>query len=144
MAALKQHIEQFPPIEVEIWDRTDPDKRKHHRRIARLIFTNTENRPIYRGNWAHAWAPAARAAGIPKGTGLHCLRHYFATLLIHDGASVKRVQLALGHSNPTITLNTYVGEWPDTGQETNTIVDTALGLVPSVCPRPGSRGQKRR
>jgi hypothetical protein len=28
----------------------------------------------------------------------------------HSGASVKRVQLALGHATPTITLNTYVGE----------------------------------
>ena len=45
-------------------------------------------------------APSARKAGIPKGTGLHFLRHYFATLLIHSDASVKRVQLALGHSTP--------------------------------------------
>lgn len=139
MAALEQHIYRFPPAEVKMWDRTDPDKRKHHLRTARLLFTSTVGRPIYRGNWGSTWAPAARAAGIPKGTGLHCLRHYFATLLIHDGASVKRVQLALGHSNPMITLNTYVGEWPDTDQETSTIVDATLGLVPSMCPQPASR-----
>jgi integrase len=108
MAALAQHIELYPPVEVEIWDRTDPDRRKHHRRIAKLIFTTIEGRPIHRATWAQIWAPAARKAGIPKGTGLHSLRHYFATLLIHSGASVKRVQLALGHSTPTITLNTYV------------------------------------
>ena len=75
-------------------------------------------------------APAARKAGIPKGTGPHSFRHYFATLLIHSGASVKRVQLALGHSTPTITLNTYVGEWPDTDRQTRMIVDSALGHVP--------------
>lgn len=86
------------------------------------------------GTGHSSWAPAARKAGIPKGTGLHSLRHYFATLLIHSGASVKRVQLALGHSTPTITLNTYVGEWPDTDQQTRTIVDSALGHVPRVCP----------
>ena len=68
-------------------------------------------RPIHRSTWALIWAPAARKAAIPKGTGLHSFRHYFATLLIHGGASVKRVQFALGHSTPTITLNTYVGEW---------------------------------
>jgi integrase len=94
------------PVEVEIWDRTDPDRRKHHRRIARLIFTTIDGRPIHRATWAQIWAPAARKAGIPKGTGLHSLRHYFAPRLIHSDASVKRVQLALGHSTPTITLNT--------------------------------------
>jgi len=75
MAALARHIETYPPVEVEIWDRTDPDKRKHHRRIARLIFTTIEGRPIHRSTWALIWAPAARKAGISKGTGLHSLRH---------------------------------------------------------------------
>lgn len=60
------------------------------------------------------------------GFGLHGLRHYFATLLIHNGASVKTVQLALGHSSPMITLNTYAHEWPDALDRTRTLVDTAL------------------
>jgi integrase len=143
LAALARHIETYPPVEVEIWDRTDPDKRKHHRRVARLIFTTIDGRPIHRATWALIWAPAARKAGIPKGTGLHSLRHYFATLLIHSGASVKRVQLALGHSTPTITLNTYVGEWPDTDRQTRSIVDAALGSVPRMCPDTRSRKRMR-
>jgi hypothetical protein len=61
-------------------------------------------------------APAARSVGISKGTGLHSLRHYFPTRLILDGASVKRY--AFGNSSRTITLNTYVGEWPDTDHHT--------------------------
>jgi integrase len=88
--------------------------------LARLVaadLADIDGRPIHRATWAQIWAPAARKAGIAKGTGLHSLRHYFATLLIHSGASVKRVQLALGHSTPTITLNTYVGEWPDTDRQ---------------------------
>jgi hypothetical protein len=73
------------------------------------------------------------AAGFPKGVGLHSLRHYFATRLIHQGASAKRVQLALGRATPAITLNTCVGEWPDTDQETSAIMDAALGQVPRMC-----------
>ncbi|HYT87427.1 MAG TPA: tyrosine-type recombinase/integrase, partial [Gemmataceae bacterium] len=134
IAALARHIELFPPPEVEIWDRTDSDQRKHHRRTARLLFVTFAGRPIYRATWAHLWAPAARRAGIPRGIGLHCLRHYFATLLIHHGAGVKRVQLALGHSTPMITLNTYAGEWPDTDDQARVIVDSVLGNVPCVCP----------
>ena len=37
-------------------------------------------------------------------------------------------------ATPTITLNTYVGEWPDTDQETSAIMDAALGQVPRMCP----------
>jgi integrase len=144
MAALERHLEDYPPVEVEIWDRTDPDKRKHHVRTALLVFTSGWGRPLQRSSWAHVWVPAATAAGFPKGMGLHTLRHYFATRLIHNGASVKRVQLALGHSTPTVTLNTYVGEWPDTDQETSTIMDTALGQVPRMCPPAARRERKAR
>lgn len=70
--------------------------------------------------------------GLPECFGLHGLRHYFATLLIHNGASVKTVQMALGHSSPTITLNTYAHEWPDALDRTRTVVDAALG--PDVEP----------
>ncbi|MET7460399.1 tyrosine-type recombinase/integrase [Nonomuraea sp. NPDC005501] len=90
--------------------------------------------PVHRATWSHIWAPAARAAGLPPRTGLHCLRHYFATVLIHRGASVKTVQLALGHSTPMVTLNTYVGEWPEAQERTRALVDSALGRVPRMCP----------
>ena len=65
--------------------------------------------------------------GLPPGWGFHGLRHYYATLLIHAGASVKTVQLALGHSTPTITLNEYVHEWPDALDRTRSLVDAELG-----------------
>lgn len=65
--------------------------------------------------------------GLPDRWGFHGLRHYFATLLIHAGASVKTVQLALGHSTPTVTLNTYAHEWPDVLDRTRSLVDEALG-----------------
>lgn len=143
ISALKRHVDRYPPVEVEMWDRTDPDKRKHDRRTARLIFTTAAGRPIQRSSWANLWAPAARSAGISKGSGVHTLRHYFATRLIHNGASVKRVQLALRRSSPTITLNTYVGEWPDTDSETRSIIDAALGSVPYMCPVPLPGGKVR-
>jgi site-specific recombinase XerD len=56
---------------------------------------------------------------------------YFATALIHAGASVKTVQLALGHSKPTITLDRYAGLWPEAIDRTRAIIDTALGSRPA-------------
>ncbi|MCZ7418241.1 MULTISPECIES: tyrosine-type recombinase/integrase [unclassified Micromonospora] len=78
-----------------------------------------------------AWPPpgakrqALRAPSLPARWGIHGLRHY-ATVLIHAGASVKTVQLALGHSTPTVTLNTYVHEWPDVLDRTRLLIDGAL------------------
>ncbi|WP_225439940.1 tyrosine-type recombinase/integrase [Amycolatopsis eburnea] len=83
-------------------------------------------RPIHRADWSYIWRPAAKAAGLPEGFGL---RHYFATVLIFGGANVKTVQLAMGHTTPTVTLNTYVGYWPDAVDQTRTLVDSALGCT---------------
>jgi site-specific recombinase XerD len=71
--------------------------------------------------------------GITQGWGLHSLRHFFATSLIHRGASVKTVQLALGHSKPSITLDTYTHEWPDVTERTRTLMEDALrvGVEPT-------------
>lgn len=127
--ALARHMEEFPPRPVEVDD--DTDRRRPRRRDATLLFTNSAARPIHRSPWSRLWSPVAQSVGLPERTGYHSLRHYFATLLIHNGASVKTVQMALGHSSPTITLDTYVGLWPDQIDRTRTLVDHALGVVPA-------------
>lgn len=133
--ALARHLQEWPVEPVEVEDATDP--RRPRRRLAALLFRRPDGRPLQRQNLTGAFGTAARAAGLPVGTGAHALRHYFATLLIFSGANVKTVQMALGHSAPTITLNTYVGLWPDSSTDrTRTLVDGALGerVVPSVYP----------
>lgn len=82
-------------------------------RPADLVFARGDDRPIHRVDWSYIWRPAVEAARLPRGIGLRDLRHYFATVLIFGGANVKTVQLAMGHTTPTVTLNTYVGYWPD-------------------------------
>jgi hypothetical protein len=49
------------------------------------------------------------------------------------------VQLALGHSTPTVTLNTYVHEWPDVLDRTRSLVDNALGGRETAATPAGSR-----
>jgi hypothetical protein len=80
------------------------------------------------------WRRAVRRAGLPVGFGLHGLRHYLRTLLIHNGAAVKTVQLTLGHSSPVITLNAYAHEWPDALDWTRSLVNAELGLRATVTP----------
>ena len=76
--ALAEHIRLFPPQAVEVDDDTDP--RKPVRRMATLLFPNEDGRPVHRSNWSRIFGPAVRSIGLPKGTGLHALRHYFASL----------------------------------------------------------------
>jgi integrase len=59
--------------------------------------------------------------------GLHALRHYYASLLIRHGESVKVVQERLGHASATETLDTYSHLWPDSDDRTRQAVDLVLG-----------------
>lgn len=122
--ALAQHIARFPPQPIDIEDRTDP--RKPVTRAARLLFPDQYGKAMPAREWSDIWRQAVKAAGLPAGYGLRDLRHYFATVLIYGGANVKTVQLAMGHSTPTVTLNTYLGYWPDLMDRTRTLVDDAL------------------
>jgi integrase len=126
--SLARHLELYPPVEQEIDDLTDP--RKPVRRTAKLVFVNDAGTPVRRNHWSRWWVPAVAEAGLPEGFGYHGLRHYFATLLIHSGASVKTVQKALGHSKPSVTLDMYVHDWPDAIDRTRNLVDAALGPAP--------------
>jgi len=109
--ALAAHLAAFPP---------GPDG---------LVFT-LEGRPVTRQDFGRLWRPAAKAAGLPEGTGLHLLRHYYASLLIRYGESVKIVQARLGHATAAETLDTYSHLWPDSDDRTREAVDSQLGADP--------------
>ena len=56
----------------------------------------------------------------------HSLRHYYASLLIRHGESVKTVQARLGHKTAAETLDTYAHLWPDGDDRTREAVDAVL------------------
>ena len=59
---------------------------------------------------------------------LHDLRHTHATLLIQAGISPKVVQQRLGHSDVTITLNTYTHVMPDMAQDAADKLDNIINF----------------
>lgn len=124
---LARHIQRFPPAPIVMMDARDP--RKVAQRESQLLFTSAWGNPVGDGGaWNTPWGKTVKAAELPEGFGLHGLRHYFATSLIHAGRSVKVVQMALGHANPTITLNTYVHEWPGQDERTRDVLEAALTI----------------
>lgn len=99
-----------------------------------LVFTTDTGEAIRRTRFSDVWRPAVVAAGAPTGTGFHALRHYYASLLIRHGESVKVVQARLGHSTAAETLDTYSHLWPDSEDQTRSAVDEVLGAaVSSSC-----------
>jgi integrase len=79
-----------------------------------LVFTMPAGGPLRASKWAERYfKPAAAAAGLPDALRVHDLRHSAASLLIHQGASVKAVQAQLGHKSATVTLDRYGHLWPD-------------------------------
>ncbi|MEV8326553.1 tyrosine-type recombinase/integrase [Kitasatospora sp. NPDC056731] len=120
--ALKAHMERFPAVEITLpWMKVGgPPLTK------RLIFTSLSGSIVWRGmlNEDH-WKPALATAGViptpGKGEsyasarehGMHALRHFFASILLDAGESIKAVSEYLGHADPGLTLRVYAHLMPD-------------------------------
>ena len=68
----------------------------------------------------------AKAAGLPKGVGLHTLRHSTASLLLAAGTHTKVVQEHLGHSSFAITADIYSHVAPQQAREAADRLDDSL------------------
>jgi integrase len=95
-----------------------------------LLFSSGRDGALTREVLGRAWRPAAREAGLGEGEGLHVLRHFYASMLIHGGASVKEVQARLGHATAAETLETYAHLWPNDEDRTRAVVEAMLGPGP--------------
>ena len=74
----------------------------------------------------HRDSSCATLAGLPSSATFHDCRHYYASLLIRHGESVKTVQARLGHASAAETLDTYSHLWPDSEDRTRRAVDEVL------------------
>lgn len=118
---LAAHLAEFPPIEVEIVDKTGP---KPVVRMARFVVLSTEGTPVRRTSYSAAvWRPSVAAVGLADAPTFHDLRHFYASALIAKGASVRQVQERLGHATADETMSTYSHLWPDEDDRTRTIID---------------------
>jgi len=96
----------------------------------RLVFTNTRGLPLRRSTFGDTMRRAVTAGVVPDGTTFHDLRHFYASLLIAHGCSVKAVQKRLGHQSAMETLDTYSHLWPDGDDETRDAIDNAFAASP--------------
>ena len=95
-----------------------------------LLFTGPNGGPMRKTTFSDTWLVVAEPLGIAKGDGFHQLRHFYASLLIHSGQSVKAIQEYLGHQSAVLTLDTYGHLWPQGEDLARGAVDEAfLGLA---------------
>jgi integrase len=71
-----------------------------------LVFTTTRGRPLHGTDVTHAFQAHLAKAGLPRKR-FHDLRHTAASFLLAEGVSPRVVMEILGHSQVSLTLNTY-------------------------------------
>jgi integrase len=57
---------------------------------------------------------------------MHALRHWYASVLLDAGESIRAVSEYLGHSDPGFTLRTYTHLMPNSTERTRAAVDAAF------------------
>ncbi|MCI3244588.1 tyrosine-type recombinase/integrase [Streptomyces spinosisporus] len=133
--ALRTHMDAYKPLEITLpWRKPDGPKVS-----ARLLFTNTASGLVWRSNFnIQEWKPALAAAGLiaeadedgkyesAREHGMHALRHFYASVLLDAGESIKAVSEYLGHSDPGLTLRVYAHLMPSSQERTRKAVDRVL------------------
>jgi integrase len=128
---LAAHLQAFPATEVELPWRV-PDGKPTG---ARLLFTRPTGKALDRKVFSrYQWAAALAKAGAPGGreNGCHALRHYFASVVLGGGASIRDLADWLGHEDPGFTLRTYVHLLPASETRMRDAIDQAFTDAPAA------------
>ncbi|RZU51596.1 site-specific recombinase XerD [Krasilnikovia cinnamomea] len=114
-AALLRHRERQAAerLDADAW--TDPA----------LVFTTRAGTPIHPRNDYRSFRELIRQAGLRQ-VRIHDLRHTAASVLIAQGVPARVVMEILGHSQISVTLNTYGHVAPEVSREAADRVNAAL------------------
>ncbi|MFF2749498.1 tyrosine-type recombinase/integrase [Kitasatospora sp. NPDC058048] len=131
-AAVRAHMDAYKPVPVTLpWKTPDGPKVTY-----RLLFTNTAAGLVWRSNFnLQEWKPAIAAAGLiptprrgeayasAREHGMHALRHFYASVLLDAGESIRAVSDYLGHADPALTLRVYAHLMPNSQDRARKAVD---------------------
>ncbi len=106
LAAVTQHVERFGT----------------HR--SGLILTSEIGTPVRTSTLQRAWKIAAREIGTAATP--HDLRHYYASMQIAGGTSIKKLQALLGHKSAMETWDTYGHLMGDEDDRSRSVIQGAL------------------
>ena len=128
-AEVNAHMAQFPPARVRLpW--LTPGSAE---RVAVPLLLTTRERSALNRNYFNGslWRPAQKRANVEpsRDNGCHALRHWYASVLLDAGESIRAVSEYLGHSDPGFTLRTYTHLMPSSSERTRDAVDAAFAAA---------------
>ena len=142
--ALRWHLDRFAPLPLTLPGRQPGGEPT----TVRLLTWTRERGALNRNSFNHhVWKPALRAAGVAAPTrqdGFHALRHFYASVLLDAGESIKALSEYLGHADPGFTLRTYTHLMPASAERTRRAVDAVLAPEHDNGPGLPTRGQEDR
>ncbi|WP_432864569.1 tyrosine-type recombinase/integrase [Microbispora rosea] len=94
-----------------------------------VLVTNRSSRPVQWSTFGTCWRTAVAAAGLPKGTRFHDLRHFYASSLIRANLNPKVIQARLGHATIAETMDTYGHLFPDDEDLGRGAVETMIAAL---------------
>ena len=120
---------QFPPARVRLpW--LTPGSAE---RVAVPLLLTTRERSALNRNYFNGrlWRPAQHRANVApsRDNGCHALRHWYASVLLDAGESIRAVSEYLGHSDPGFTLRAYTHLMPSSSERTRDAVDAAFAAA---------------
>ena len=90
-----------------------------------LVFTTRIGTPLSPDNVSHYFTALLKRAGLPARR-FHDLRHTCASLLLAQGVHPRLVMETLGHSQISLTMNTYSHVMPSLRREVAEQMETIL------------------
>lgn len=103
-----------------------------------LVFPTPHGTPTEPRNLIRHFKLALKAVGLPESIRFHDLRHSCATFLIAQGVHPRVVMEILGHSQISVTMNTYGHVQSETQRQAVEGLTDLFGTMPSEAPAPGS------
>ncbi|MEV0801606.1 site-specific integrase [Kribbella sp. NPDC050281] len=136
---VREHIARFGTTTVSLpWEQLDGEIQDHA-----LLFIWSDSRQLRARLYdLVVWKPALVMAGVipppvkdtrgrrrykaDRTSGLHALRHYFASITLADGINIKELSEYLGHHDQGFTLQMYTHMLPSSYDQARQAVDRRL------------------
>jgi integrase len=135
--AVQRHVEKYPPRAWSLpWERLTGKPR-----TCNILFRwPTDDRHIKARSYSETiWKPALVKAGLipepatdgrgrrryvtTRKEGIHQLRHYYASVMLAGGVSIKELAEYLGHRDPAFTLRVYAHMLPSSHERARAVID---------------------